>query len=397
MSKIKSFFWISGLICFVVFLLHLFIVGTAVYGDGRYYYATTRSLVLDGNLDFTNEYTFFKINEHQLPTGFQANKYPPGPSFLWVAPFFIIHNILLFLLNFGLTFPADGYSFPYQIVVGFTSIIFLIIGIYILFKTLTFFFDKKTSLLASLTVLFATNLFFYSSVDVINSHAVSFTLSAFLLYFLFTFKNNDYKKWLICGLTVGLLMLTRTQDIILLILPLSILICSKLPVLKKLKALALLIGGIFLTFIPQLLIWKTIYGSFLLSPYFNRIESFNFLKPQISGVLFNSNTGLILWTPFILLGFIGLFLFKNNLKYLRFIFITVVLVQFYLIASWSSWNQGASFGTRMLISCLPVLAFGFASLYKIYLQKYSLKSLIYLIVFSSLINFSLIILYLIKH
>ena len=388
MKKSGVIFFFCAVFCLGIFVAHLFYVGNAIYGDGRYYYATARSLVIDGDLNFVNEYAFLKIKDYQLPTGYLANKYPPGSSFVWILPLILVHQI---------TLTTDGYSFPYQIAVGFTTILFSIFGIALLNRTLNLFFERKISLLASLTILFSTNLLFYSSFDVINSHAISFALATLLLYLLFKFKDNNYQKWIFSGLTGGFLILTRTQDLLLLILPLFLLYHSKQNLFRKLKSLVLFIMGTSLTFFPQLVIWKIIYGSYFLSPYFNRIESFNFLNPRIFGVLFNADTGLILWTPFIIGGFIGLFFLKGKLKYLRNIFIAMIFLQFYLIASWSSWDQGASFGIRMLTSCLPLLAFGFAQLFKIYLHKYSLRSLYYFLGFSSLLNFSLIILYLVKH
>lgn len=390
MKKISTVLFVSGAICFSIFLLHLIITGNAVYGDGRYYYSTTRSLIVDGNLEYSNEYSYYGITEFKTPSGYLANKYAPGASIFWTPAFFITHLFISLLKSVGLNIQNNGFSLPYQITSGLTTIIITMIGLYFLYQTLVCYFSQRISLFAVLITLFATNLFYYSAFDVINSHGISFAFSS--LYFYLLLNKSLPKKWFFAGLLIGIVTLIRTQDAILAVPGIIILVSQKKSVVAKLKSFILFVLGSLITFIPQVYFWLRIYGTLYKSPYLNEIEGFAFLKPQVFGVLFNSNTGLVVWTPIVFLGILGLF-FINNLKIRNLLFFTT-LAEFYLIASWSSWNQGGSFGTRMLISVLPLIAFGFCWLIN---NLKDIKRAVVFLLISAIINISLITTFLITH
>jgi len=83
----------------------------------------------------------------------------------------------------------------------------------------------------------------------------------------------------------------------------------------------LLVRGV--GFLPQILVWKYIYGEFA-SPYFLGGEKFNWQNPQIQ---------------------------KNRLLSLAGIFL--FLAQTYLISSWHIWWGGAAYWGRMFVSLMP--------------------------------------------
>lgn len=90
-----------------------------IVSDGRFYYAYLPSLVIDRDLDFSNQ-----ISEHwdvdfsptlldnQTSTGLIHNQYPIGVALTLLPAFFLGHTLAL--LSGGL-FALDGYSLPYQL------------------------------------------------------------------------------------------------------------------------------------------------------------------------------------------------------------------------------------------------------------------------------------------
>jgi hypothetical protein len=86
-------------------------------------------------------------------------------------------------------------------------------------------------------------------------------------------------------------------------------------------------------------------------------------------VLFSAEHGLFLWHPILLFAAIGLVLFFRANPLLGGLLLAGFFSQIYLIASWSFWSQGDSFGGRMFISLLPVFAIGLAA----FLQRVTLK------------------------
>ncbi len=394
--KFKHFLIALGFLCFAVFLVHLSFTKTAVYGDGVYYYSIARSLAFDGNLDFTNEFIHFKIYPSYTSTGYSANKYPPGVSLIWTVVISLTFQVINSLNFFGFNFVNEGYSNLFQITIALANITLAIMGLYLLYQTLLNYFNEKASRYAVLATALTTNLLFYMAFDLINSHALSFFASSLFMFYVVKFtKRFSYANWFILGLLGGFIALVRTQDIILILPAIFLLFSIAISKRKKLLASLLFVCGIVISFLPQLIYWQIVFGR-LTSPYLSGSEGFNLLNPHFYGLLLNQDTGLMIYTPTLLVAFIGLIVLKIS-KPLKISLVLTILLNILLIASWSSWDQGASFGVRMLVSSLPLFAFGFAVVVGILLKLISLKKLvIYLLMFTT-INLALIIVYLLTH
>ncbi|MBI2029104.1 glycosyltransferase family 39 protein [Candidatus Gottesmanbacteria bacterium] len=384
----KRIFLISFIICLIIFLVHIKIVGSVVWGDGRYYYSIAKSLAFDQDFNFENEFELFSINEWTSNTGLLVNKYPPGPALI-LLPFLFVTGVFHCALETTFTCNQLGELQIYQIFSGIINIVVVFAGLYFLYCTLAKYYSSKVARSATLFTLFATNLFFYTSFDPVNSHAASFFFASVLFFILLTQKQNLI-KWLFAGISLGWIAISRTIDGLLIIPAVYFFMQEN----DRMRKGILFTTGFVSIFTIQIIFWLTIYGTFL-SPYLDGNEGFSFFNPQLSRLLLNQNTGLLLWTPFVFLGFLGLFKVKE--KFIK-IFIVTILIMFYFISSWSSWDQGGSFGIRMLISCLPMISFGFAEIFKREKWKKYINLNPHQVIFvSATVNIIFIIIYLLTH
>jgi len=92
-----------------IFFAHTTFTKTAVFADGRFYYAITRSLVKDFDLKFANEYEVLDVEPSFTHNDYVWNKYPPGAPLMWVPLFFIINGFLLILKALGLNVVTSGF------------------------------------------------------------------------------------------------------------------------------------------------------------------------------------------------------------------------------------------------------------------------------------------------
>ncbi len=323
------------------FLAHAVIIGKTVYGDGRYYVAWLRSVVVDRDIDFTNDYAMLKIEGHKTQLGYPANKYPIGPALLWLIPFATVFSIL----------GGNGLEFPYQLVLGLASLFAVATALVLLFRLLSRWYSHPISILTVVTIALTTNLLFYGSVDVVNSHSVSF----FAMIIFLSLLLARHKHWFAIGASLGFLTITRHQDAIAAIL--------LLPFVRSLRPIPF-IAGLSLLLLPQLLAWHVLYGAFWQSPYLSGSEGFNFANAKILDVLVSPQNGLLLWTPGILFSFVGLLFCQKPTRTLATLFLAVFCLELIVVASWSTWWQGASFSGRMFVSSLPLVAFGTAEAYR---------------------------------
>lgn len=358
----KVFLTIAFLYVFL-FSCKAFVLGKTVYGDGIYYYSWMRSVIVDHDISFNNEYLMLGGTQPLTNTGIMGNVYPIGPSLLWAPWFFTIHLLIR----------GDGFSFPYQFFIGFISCLYTIAGLIILYRLLLRSFSESVAFLSTAAIALGTNLLFYGALDTVNSHSTSFFISTILITLII-----EKRSAFLTGIFVGLLSLMRTQDAIFLILILPFISFSNIIYSAT---------GFLIAFIPQLIAWQTLYGTFLKSPYLDPYHYFDFFHPHLVEVLLSPNNGLFLWTPLIALCLLGLVMQK------KYMFFTLFLLQLFLIGSWSFWWQGASFSGRMFISFLPLFGYGLAGIYR---KNYIVFNSTVTILFS-ILNAATIIVYLLTH
>lgn len=356
----KNLFLIIFLSSFAVYLSHTVYTKTSIFADGRFYFVITRSLVKDHDIKFANEYSSLGMDKAYTYNGYSWNKYPPGVSLFWIPAFLEAEGLNNLLHIFTPKFDASGFNNIHQAFVALDSIFLGTLGLYLLYSLLNNYFPKKISLLTVFFLFSSTNLLFYIAVEPINSHSASFFTSSLFLYYFLRYQKDKY-YYLILGIIIGVAGLIRTQDILLLVLPIIKLI--KTYKYKSFEVLAasyfLLATGAFISFLPQIYFWKKIFNTFLYSPYLS--EGVSLLKPQIFHVLFNAQNGLFTTTPIVLISIAGLFIIRKY-KLIRFYALLYFTIQIYLISSWSSFFQGGSFGIRMAITTYPLLSFGLAQI-----------------------------------
>jgi hypothetical protein len=312
------------------FGLHAWHLKKTVYGDGVFYYSWLRSLIVDRDINFTDEYRYASVSQPMVTDAKPGNKYSIGPALFWAPPYQAIHTALR----------GDGWTFLYQITAGVTSLAAALSGIILLTRILRF-----PEAVVSITILLiagASNLLFYGAIDPVNSHALSFFCAVVFLALL----NTPRKHWGAIGLVLALTASVRLQDMVY--------VLALFPHRHRIRWRDILLGfGI--GFLPQLAAWFALYGT-LSNPYLAGGEGFDLLHPHIWGVLFGIDSGLFLWTPIVAVGIYGLIM-KGRAYW---IYLMIVALQLYFVASWSTWWQGASVSGRMFVSTLPIVALGIA-------------------------------------
>lgn len=339
--------------------------GLLIGSDGLGYYMYVRSIVIDQDIDFANEYRYLypdrSLDSLQTPTGLTANQYAIGPGLLWM-PFFVAgHLIASGLRAIGLEVAVDGYSYLYQAAVCIGSICYGFLGMLLMHRTTRQLFPH-TATLACVLVWLATSFIYYLVIEPSMSHMCSFFAAALLLYtWLSTRPQESLRQCYAVGLAGGLVGLVRQPDAALLIIPLLSYVLTRRPFLEHVKQLAITMVGFFSIFWVQMLAWMIVNGSPFSSGYLTGSQGFTWGSPHLLEVLFSTEHGLFLWHPILLFGLIGIFTLSRRDRRLSFLLLMGLLGQVYIIASWSSWSQGDAFGGRMFIASLPIFMLGLAA------------------------------------
>jgi len=353
--------------------------------SGYYLYLPAAFIYNDvGNLSFStyvvNKYDLNNKNPwygiHDVPeTGHKLNKYPSGVAVMQMPFFLFVHAFELITHQYD----ADGYSEPYMNAVVISTLVWVLLGLFVLRKVLMEYFSDTTVAITLLLIAFATNLYNYSIFDCGMSHPYSFALFCFLLYGTDKwYKTGKAKFAFVIAFVLGLITIVRPTNIIVGMIPLlwpyirnenSV---NRIGFFKKhLRAIGLSSLAFIAVLFIQLSYWKYVSGHWITYSYEG--EYFDFLSPSIWKGLFSYRKGWFIYTPLAFLGILGIIPLWRANKQLGKVMLLYFAVNIYVVFSWSQWPYGGSFGCRALIETFPVLAFAIAALVeKIVSAKYML-------------------------
>lgn len=365
--------------------------GRLIVGDGIYYYVYLRSAVLDGDLEFTNDYTIYQafntddprkkeeMLSRKTPTGMAGNFFSIGPAVLWSPVFLVTHALATIFGQAG-----DGFSYGYEAPILFSSIAYGFIGIVLMYRVAAGMFSKFAAFVAILGIWLGTNVVYYMGVSPSASHVLSMFASALFVFLWWRHTPHPSplpqmgegakrmrRDWFVWGMSAGLMALVRWQDSIIALLAFAEWIADgrrttndqrqpgfSFRPLSFVNGLGFLLGA-FVVFLPQMLAWNVLYGSPFTIP-----QGYGFLgfwQPEMWNVLFSTKRGLFTWTPLLLFAALGFVPLYQKNKLLGACAFVILILQTYTNGIVVDWWGGEAFGARRFISLMPFFALGLAA------------------------------------
>jgi hypothetical protein len=371
---------LSVLFSGVVVIYTLFNIGpwknhNVIRADVAIYYSFLPAVFIYQDLMFTYEH---KVNEvygeavwvEKPAEGIRVQKCTYGLALL-NAPFFLVAHQLATPLGY----PADGYAEPYQMALLIAGGVYALLGLLLLRLLLLRFFNDRITAATLLTLLFATNLYYYSTTESPMSHAYGFFLiTGFLLAALKWLTIPSLKNTLLVGVVFGLIVLVRPTNGIVALFPLlygtsadsrRLLLMDWVRYIPQLIIACLCVLCILF---PQLLYWKYTTDSWVYFSYSG--ERFFFDHPHLLEGLFSYRKGWLLYTPVMVFALIGIGFLRTYRPALFLPVLLITVIHVYLIYSWWAWWYGGSYGSRPMVDLYGLLALPLACFYdRIRIQK----------------------------
>lgn len=286
-----------------------------VGADRVFYYAYVRSLVIDRDLDLTNEIALRPPTSGLITQeeGKPLNKYPIGTPLLSL-PFYILTHLAILAGNaLGWThFATDGYSAPYAFSYAFSQLLWALFGAWLMYCALLRYFDSQTSALAVAVTWLSTHALHFAAVDLMMSHTAAIFSIAWCSYESVRLREapERWPVWFGVGVSSALVALVRYQNAVYLLVPACAAWSAVAQLWKDRKVGRILVlpaisgAGFCIMFAPQLAAWKAIFGSWVTNSY-QREYSFQWLQPALRESFFDPATGLTLWLPALSVGIAG--------------------------------------------------------------------------------------------
>lgn len=372
----------------VLFLFSLPLINPWVRGDGVGYYAYVRSVLIDHDLRFENDWlagnsSFVRartdahgrlLPDQYTRTGYVGNHFSVGPSILWAPAIVATHAVVLVLDRLGARIQPDGYSRPYLIAMALTTALCGFAGIFLSFVVARKYLRERWAFLAALGVWLASSLPVYMYFNPSWSHAHSaFAAALFIWYWERTHRGRTLAQWVVLGLIAGLMVNVYYPNAFLMVFPgVEVLLNlrpgavgrdTRVSISRTTTSIALF-GVVFvLALLPTFVTRQIIYGNPFETGY-PSILSWHWTSPVFSSVLFSSDHGLLTWTPILALAILGLvFLWKRSALLAGSAALSLLFFS-YFIASYPDWDGLSSFGNRFFVSLTPVFVVGLAAFFE---------------------------------
>ncbi|MFT4521544.1 MAG: hypothetical protein ACI8ZN_000481 [Bacteroidia bacterium] len=331
-----------------------------IKADGRGYYAHLPATFIYNDLNFQffdsldgkkgkyyNQNYFYDYRQEYKGT--HINKYYSGTS-VAMLPFFALAH--WYTKHKG--GDADGYSKYYQIAISWAAIIYMLLSLILMAKTLKLYRISDQSIAFGLVlVVFATNWYHYVVSEPAMSHVYSIFFITWFVYLIARWNTKGKVSLpLVAAILAVIILLRPLNGIVLLLVPglfrdwTGFISKCKLQLRKPQKLIiALFIGAAILSI--QFIIYYFQTGELFIYAY--KEEGFNFRNPQIINILFSYKKGLFVYTPMLFIALWGLYSwFKKNTWQAIWTF-SFLAVLTYFLSSWWMWYYGGSFSSRVYI------------------------------------------------
>jgi hypothetical protein len=325
----------------------------SIENDGVGYFSYLHSLVVDHDLDFTNEYAaasaehiayYAPLLQTRTATGMLANFFPVGAAVISLPAY------VAMLAAHPSGEPQFGV--PFTAAVSLVSLLVGLLALVLAYRLATALTDSKAALVGVIAAAAATPFLYYLLYEPSYSHTFSAGAVAAFVYVWWSRRDRrSAVGWLALGMLGGLMGLIRYQDGPLLLIGL-------LDRPRRWWHLVLFFIGALVAFAPQLVIDQVLFGSFL--PARPAGQDLQLFPGHYLDVLFSTRHGLFTWTPIALLAAAG-FVFVRDRR-LQAAFIYAFVVEVIIAGAAPDWYGGFSFGMRRFVSLTPFFGFGLAAL-----------------------------------
>ena len=358
-----------GVLCLVVAVVSLTWQGWDMFGarhrsllkgwDDSFYYFWLPSVVIDHDLDFTNqladsgafneEIRHYALSQPPTPSGLMPNKYPPGWA-LGSLPFFLLAHAFA-------PEHSTGFEPIYVTAVWAGQLLYAGLGLWLASVIIARYFSPSIARAAVLVGWLVSPLIYYQTVRLAMSHSQLFTLGMAVFWLSLEIEEREARTrhWALLGFCAAFLFITRNVAIVYLVLP-GIVAVRKL---RSLRAVAAVVLGAALPLLIQIGAWRILFGSWLVHSYGG--ERFDFAELHLAEVLFSPRHGWFYWHPLLLPAIAAFAFWARNRVAGR-----AWLISFFLIvvlnAAWSTWWLGLSFGYRGLEISIFFAMVGLATL-----------------------------------
>ncbi len=356
--------------------------------DGPLLYMQVRSLVIDHDLDYTNEFAEFVPErfQHWAEEARRLGRPPdppvePGPALLWMPFFVLAHGLVLLARLRGSALLADGYGVPYVNAVCLGSLVWAFVGVMLTARLCRRWFSPMLAATCTAGAWLAMPLLWYSVFEPTMPHGTATAAVALFLWQWLRVRDQPEcrLRWLALAFAGGLLVSMERYDAYFFVGPALTALALfwnrrralDRATLRRLLGTAGVLAVVFLIATLPLLVTNlsSRHQSVIAETNLLGFTFRNWAHPYLAEVLFSSRHGLFSWTPVAYLGVVGLALFgRREPRLAAALGLTLAFGLYLFAASWG-WDGAWSFGSRRFTEAFPVFVLGLCAVGELLLAR----------------------------
>lgn len=339
-----------------VFGYYLYLPATLLYDD-----VALRDRAWLDELFTTYEPSTTQYQVVDGPEGARVIKYSAGMAVAY-APWFLLAHALAEPLGF----PADGLSPPYQWIITYGCLLYILAGLFLFRRGLLHYFSDGWTAVLIVLITCGTNYLHLAAWDgTLLTHPLLFTLfAALLLTTIQWHEKPTAKRALLIGGLLGFITLVRPSEGIVAIIPLLWDLGTAAGRTRKWTSFrahgahfAWAVIAFIIAACPQLFYWHATTGHWLFYSYVNPGEGFDLDAPHTLNYLFSARKGWFLYTPLMAIALLGLIPLRKRSPALLPALIIYLLADLWIVSSWSCWwYAGGSYSARSMVPTYVLLA-----------------------------------------
>ncbi|MCE5229956.1 hypothetical protein LLG95_10215 [bacterium] len=345
---------------------------------------------MDGDIDFHNDFNFianlrgfrgtaeayrkYLETTPRTKTGAVPDKYGIGMG-LVSLPLLLTARAAAAIYSNCTGIRVSPFAAVYPMAHIVTSIICGFIGVALVFTILKSIYGRTIACWGVACGVMGLSIGYYIWFDITLSHAVGLCFTSLFVLLCLRWRRTLIEPGsgsttaaaFMMGLVLGIACAVRYTNIEFVLVPFVLAIVERVknrsgsvtakPVLISLGCAAV---GWGLAFLPQMLAWKAMFGSFLTYSYTG--EKMHPWPHNALHILFGLRSGLFVWTPLAFFCVAGLLLAAWRGRPLAIAGVVVWLATVWIYGSWWSDGLGPSFGMRGFCECTPFFCLGIAEL-----------------------------------
>jgi hypothetical protein len=341
--------------------------------DGVAYCSYLPTLILDGDLNFWNQYAASGVITREMIHGATISSnghvvmlWGVGAALLWMPFWLLGHLLTMIAAALHQSWTPNGFTFYYNFGIRFGTAVMALSALALNIRYSREYCSARSAVAGVLLTAIGTPFYWYTFHFADYAHIpAALSISLFLIVWQIYRTERAKTYGFLLGLLGGLIMMIKPNQVFVFLFPIAMWLAQwkKESFNALLKQAGWMFLGAIVAFGIQIWIWQILFGNPLgpiLEKGVRHYYGFFAGRFWLVDVLSSSYHGLFFFSPLLICSFVGLILLLKVDRIMAVPSLIILILQILLMANERYFWEGTAFGLRRMVDWTPLFALGTA-------------------------------------